>query len=218
MASIADSNYTSTKTYNDGEILDEADLDTTNNYIQSYINARKNDLVRLANDAQGSDYTLDGTATRLYTNSLFEKQHTQGQVNLGSDIDIGVSADTGFVNVSSGVAVVSMTPERTGTYKIAFDFTHIFNLNTALNAQCVTGFRFSDGGVLNSPLIVSGGLSQDFMKFWHPVHLELQAELEAGTAYNFFLQKKVINASSVATNVVGASNNTGYINFSIEKI
>ena len=169
MASISNSDYASTKTYNDGEILDEIDLDNTNTYLQNYINSRKNDLVRLANDCHGTSYVLDGSATpSTYTNTLFEKQHTQGQVNLGADITIGTTADTGFANVNAGVAVVSMNPERTGTYKIAFDFTHLFTLNTGSNAECSTAFRFTDGGVLTCPIVVSGALTQTFARVWLP--------------------------------------------------
>jgi len=217
MATVADANYASTKTYNDGEILDELDLDTTNSYLQTYMNARKNDLIRLANDAQGSDYVLDGTATRVYTHSLFEKQSTQGFADIASDINIGTTDDASYANVSAGVAAVSFTPERVGTYRISFDFTHILTLNTALNAQVSTAFRFTDGGVLTSPVVVSGLLTQTFARAWHPVHLELVAEMEV-TPYTFFLQKRNLTASSVVGNVVGASPTGGQINFSVEKI
>jgi hypothetical protein len=217
MASIADANYSSSKTYNDGEILDEIDLDNTNNYLQTYMNARKNDLLRLANDAQGSDYTLDGTSTRLYTHDLFEKQNSQGIGDVGADISIGLTADAGYSNVSAGVAVVSFTPERQGTYRISFDFTHIISLDTALNAQISTAFRFTDGGVLTSPVIVSGALTQTYARVWHPVHLELVAEMET-TPYTFLLQKRNLTANNASANVVGASPTGGQINHSVEKI
>ncbi len=217
MAAIADSNYASTKTYNDGEILDEVDLDTTYSYIQTYMNARKNDLIRLTNDAQGSDYTLDGTATRLYTNDLFQKQKTQGFADIGSNISIGTATDAAYANVSAGVAAVSFTPERAGTYRISFDFTHIFSLDTGLNAQVSTAFRFSDGGVLISPVVVSGALVQDFSQFWHPVHLELIAEMTA-SPYTFLLQKRNLTSNLLTANSVGASSTGGQINYSVEKI
>lgn len=217
MASLPDSNYASTKTYNDGEILDEIDLDNTNTYLQNFINARKNDLVKVANDAFGEDYVLDGAATPLYANTLFEKQNTQGFVDLGADISIGTSADASFSNVNAGVAVVTLTPERAGTYRISFDFTHLITVNTALNAQVSTAFRFTDGGVLTSPVAVSGILSQTYARAWHPVHLELVTELEVAP-YSFFLQKRNITADNAAQNSVCATATSGQINFSMEKV
>ena len=102
MATIPNSDYATGggKIYADGTIWDENDLDTLANYLQNYINARKNDLQKLANDSQGTDYVLNGVATPLYTNTLFQKQNDSLYNTPGADISIGLVADAGYSSVS----------------------------------------------------------------------------------------------------------------------
>lgn len=225
MATIPNSDYATGggKIYADGTIWDENDLDTLANYLQNYINARKNDLQKLANDSQGTDYVLNGVATPLYTNTLFQKQNDSLYNTPGADISIGLVADAGYSSVSGTYGVISFTPERTGDYKLVFDFVHHFSLTATSEGQCITAFRVSDGGVINSIIVTSGGYFPapvaNAITMYNPIHIEVILNgLEAAVPYNFYLQKRNISMTNVASNNVSGLVTTGQINISIEKI
>lgn len=224
MATIANANYVAAgaKTYADGTIWDEIDMDNLANYLQTYINARKNDLVRLANDCQGTSYVLDGSSTTFtYTHSLFEKQFEYQYITPGVDITIGTTTNASFSDVSGMFGVIAFTPERTGTYKVSCDFTHAFALNTTSEGQCITAFRLYNGATASS-IQVSGGYypapAANAIQVFNPIHLEMILTLDASVPYNFFLQKRNIAMTNVNTNAVAGLTTTGQINISVEKI
>lgn len=221
MASITDFNYTTTKTYDDLTLLDETDLDTTNNAFQSYINARKNDLVRLANDCHGTSYVLDGTAVvSTYTNSLFEKQQSTVSYN-GGDISIGTGADVAYAAVDAVNAAITFTPERAGRYRAVFMFTHLFVLNATSEGQCETSFRITDATTA-SMSVRSGGYAPapaaNSIRRAIPIvitHIFNWADTNPRT---ITLQKFNRLATNVNSNVVAATAATGEFYALIEKI
>lgn len=222
MASIADANYVSAgaKLYADGEIFDENDLDTLAEYLQDYINLRKDDLLKLANNAYGNTYVTDGSATPVYNNSLFDKQRNS-IVNFGSDFSIGLIADAGFSNVDGSNALMIFTPELTGGYKVIFDFVHSFTLNATSEGQCITQFRVvnSSGDVFWTT--TSGGYypapAANSIRIFNPIHMEVYQSINANPI-TYFLQKRNISMTNVSANVVAASSANGTFLASAEKV
>lgn len=222
MASIADANYVlaGAKTYDDGQILDELDLDNAYNYFQTYINARKNDLQKLANDAFGTTYVLDGNATPVLSNSLFEKQTALLSLT-AIDFSIGTSVDVSFANVDGTNAIISFTPELAGTYKIVFDFVHAFTLNATSEGQCITRFRItnSSGDVYHTTK--SGGYfpatAANAITIFQPIHMEVIQSVDTNPI-TFFLQKQNISMTNVSSNIVACSVTNGTFRSYAEKV
>lgn len=219
MPSITDLAFT--KTYDDLEILDEADLDNAYNSIQIYINDKvKDNLVQLATDSMGTDYTFTDDGVPSFTNTVYAKQfvtdsHSGGDTSLGLLVD-GVYSTVDAVNLS-----LTFTPERTGQYRAVFTFTHAFALTAVTEGQCETSFRISDGvsnsfsvrsgGYLPAPVANQGRLS-------HPISITHVFNFTDTSTRTIVLQKQNLAMTAVATNIVGGSTTNGEFFAVIEKI
>ena len=217
---ISDLNIT--EGYQDNQKLTEAQLNASMASIETYVNTYlTNNLEQLAKDSHGaSTYTFGNTGAALYTYNLFDKQTGLSSYS-GGNIDIGTTADGAWASVDAVNAIVTMTPEKAGKYKVTFMFTHRATSSTTTEFTIETSFRLSDGtsasyhfnsgGYLpatagNSGLVINP-ITISYIFTW--------ADIAAKTIY---LQKYNRATTAVNANVVCGSDANGIIMMSVEKI
>lgn len=211
-----------TETYNDGEILDESDLDSALTSIQTYINDTvKDNLIQLAKDCfPTATYTFnnDGAASRTAT--LYNKQYGETKYAAG-DISVGTSTDAAYAAVDAVNASLSFTPEVLGQYRVTFTFTHTFQLNATSEGTCEVLFKFTDG-TTDSAVSRSGGyfpaVAANAIRVANPITITKVFDWADVVAKTITLQKRVMAATNVSTNYVNASSTTGEILMTVEKI
>jgi hypothetical protein len=217
---LADLAYT--ETYNDGEILDEGDLDSAFESLQTYINTSiKDNLVQFAKDSFGeAAYTFndDGLASR--TNTLFDKQYSEVKYVAG-DLDIGTTVDGAYGAVDAVNAAMAFTPEVAGKYRVTFTFTHTFTLTATTEGTCETLFKLTDG-TADSGTARSGGyfpaVAANSVRVAAPITITKIFNWTDTVAKSVSLQKRVIAATNVSSNYMSATAATGELTMSVEKI
>ena len=219
---LTDLDYTATKTYDDKEVCDETDLDTTYTAFQTFVNTSlKANLQQLARDCFGIvDYQFDSDGAAQYTNNLFDKQYITDFYN-GGDIAIGVVADAAWGAVDAVNAAVTITPEKVGAYRATFYFTHRVTSTATTEFTADVGFRITDGTDA-SYAVNSGGripaTAGGSGEFYNPVFLTCVFDWATTTAKTVTLQNYNRTLTDVSANVVAAAAATGEIYMIVEKI
>ena len=217
---LSDLSYT--KTYDDLQVFDEADLDASLNSIQTYTNDTiKDNLVQLAKDAFGiTDYQFDSDGNAQYTANLFDKQYATDSYN-GGDISITTTADAAYADVDAVSASIAFTPEKTGQYKVTFEFNHVTQSTATTEFQCETTFRITDGSTASFAKFSGGHIPATAAgsgRIANPITISHIFTMTAAVAKTITLQKFNRTMSNVNSNVVSASAATGEIYMTVEKL
>ncbi len=209
----------------DGQRLTEAKLDaitgiTGTTGIQDWADDVNDNLNQIRIDALGTAYVYDNDAAANFTGSitLYNKQVVTDTYS--TNITLGTATDIDFVNVDAVNAAIVFTPNLlAGDYKVTFQFTDHSIGTAAVDTDCETAFRLSDGTTNSNPIRVqhrvdgTGLAAGDQTEFQIPVTLcHVFTGLAAGTAVTVTLQKRVLTATAVATHDTdGAATNVMYM-------
>lgn len=212
-------------TWAEGQRLTEAKLDnifgiTGTTGIQDWADDTVDNLNQLRLDGFGSSYTLDNDATANFTNSitLYNKQVVTDTYS--TNINLGTSTDADYVDVDAVNAAIVFTPNLlAGDYKVTFQFTDHSIGTAAVDTNCETAYRLTDGTTNSNPIRVqhrmdgTGLAAGDQSEFQIPVMLcHVFTNLAAGTEVTVRLQKRVLTATAVDTHDTdGAATNVMYM-------
>ena len=206
----------------DGQLLTEAKLDR---YFLTDIEAWANDAADNINqiriDGFGSAYTLDNdAATNFPTSEMTLYNPFTATATYSSNIALGVATDVDFVAVdATNARIVFTTAELSGAYTVMFQFTDHVIGTAAVDIDCETSYRITDGTTNSNPIKVqhrldgTGLAAGDQFEMAIPVSITaLFTGLAASTSTTFTLQKRVTTATAIATHDTdGAATNVMYM-------
>lgn len=202
----------------DGQRLTEAKIDaimgiTGTTGIQDWADDTVDNLNQFRLDGFGSAYTLDNDAVANFTSSitLYNKQVVVDTYS--TNILLGTATDVDYVDVDAVNAAIVFTPNLlAGDYKVTFQFTDHSIGTAAVDTDCETAFRLTDGTTNSNPIRVqhrvdgTGLAAGDQTEFQIPVSImHVFTGLAAGTAVTVRLQKRVLTATAVATHDTDAA-------------
>ncbi len=220
--SIAISDLNITENYADDKILNEAQLNETEDSVEVYVNSKiKDNLVQLACDVMGiNNYTFNDDGLPSLTNTVFNKQ-TQEDDLVSGDISIGIAPDVGWSNVNAIDASVTITPELPGKYKATFMFTHTMTTQATTEGGVEVSFRLTDGTTASNSINSGGYLpataaNSGVLRI--PVCLSCYFDWTTTTPKTVILQKYVRSAAALTSNVVCSTSATGELAMIVEKV
>lgn len=118
------------------------DIRALTDSISDYLNDEvKDNLVALANDAYGTQYSFDDDGVKQYTADLYNKQTAVDSYTGG---DLTIAATGAWTDVDATNASVAITPEIAGDFRTVFNFSLESVTSGAGNVTDIR-FRITDG-------------------------------------------------------------------------
>lgn len=179
------------------------DLDESLTSIQTYVNARKDDLEQLRKDAYGSSYTFDQDAAAQYTHNLYDKKTVVDSYTGG---DFTISTTGAWTDLDATNAAIVFTPELAGDFRVSFSFS-VSAVSTNATNEIAVRFRLTDGSTASTQLprvhLVTGATGTTNVT---PILLSYTYDSVAASSTTVKLQYFITTQTAMTLKVLANSN------------